>query len=226
MNRVCTRRDFAGWTVGALGALGASRNVFAAGQCTTGPMQAMLPNRLVVNCASRQNFQLFRQYSDYLGLTGVVTMIDARGAWGTYNAGSLFLFPWLKPKGQALRNTPIRAAFPIGTSMATPVGPIPNTNLPLDEYFCRVVLEAPWQNFVGFAVDTPLVGRNTAQSPWCSNIPKLGDGQGVSIDWTSSNLNRAWFGGSNFIPNQDTCNGNAWRMLIADGVNQVSTAAC
>ena len=73
-----------------------------AAQCVSGPLPAFLPNMLTVDCASRRNFQLFRQNSAYLGLAGVVSMSFVRGKLGSYEAGNLFLFPWLKPKGQAL----------------------------------------------------------------------------------------------------------------------------
>ena len=61
---------------------------------------------------------------------------------------------------------------------------------------------------------------------WVSNVDKLADGAPAGINWTSSNLNRTWFGGSSCIPGTDTCNGKAWRKIIVDGLNQASVAAC
>jgi hypothetical protein len=67
-------------------------------QCVSGGLP-FLPNRLTVSCASQRNFRAFRQNSDYLGLAGVVSMTFVRGRQGSFEAGSLLLFPWLKPKG-------------------------------------------------------------------------------------------------------------------------------
>ena len=221
-----TRRGFTGLSLAGVAAIGLPRHQVLAAQCAAGGMPALVPNRLAVGCASRQNFRLFRQYSSYVGLAGVVSMIDAAGPGGSYRAGSLYLFPWLKPKGLALRTAPLRAALPTGTASSTTTAkPIPGSVLPQDEYLCRFVLRAPWRNFIGFTVDTPLTGVKS-QPAWYTDIPKLADGQAVGIDWTSSNLNAAWFGGSSTIPDQDFCNGNAWRALIADGLNQVSVDAC
>jgi hypothetical protein len=61
---------------------------------------------------------------------------------------------------------------------------------------------------------------------WVTNVDKLADGGRVGINWTSANLNNAWFGGNSCIPNTDTCNGNAWRKVIVDGLNQASIGAC
>jgi hypothetical protein len=79
-------------------------------------------------------------------------------------------------------------------------------------------------------VVTRLSRQSTAPPPpadtWFSNLDKLADGEGVGIDWTSSNLNHPWFGGSPAIPNTAACNGQAWRQLIANALYQVSSAAC
>jgi hypothetical protein len=64
------------------------------------------------------------------------------------------------------------------------------------------------------------------QPAWATKLAKLADGAPISIDWTSSNLNRAWFGGSSWIPEGEACNGAAWRKVIIDGLNQASVAAC
>ena len=46
------------------------------------------------------NFRLYRKNPDAMGLAGVVSMTFVRGKIGSYGAGNLFLFPWLK-KGAA-----------------------------------------------------------------------------------------------------------------------------
>jgi len=68
--------------------------------------------------------------------------------------------------------------------------------------------------------------EKTCTPPPPSLPPWLIDGKGVGIAWTSSNLNAPWFGGSQWIPNSDPCNGNAWRALIIDGLNQASVGLC
>jgi hypothetical protein len=190
----------------------------------SGYLPEFLPNRLTVDCASKQNFQAFRRYSDYLGLAGVVSMTFVRANMGTYPAGNLFLFPWLKPKGQALRRA-WPAVVPTNATLLANSSPIPDATLPLDEYFCRYVLQAPSTSFIGFQVDAPF-GAADASRDWFTNVDKLADGKGAGVDWTSANLNRPWFGGSHWIPSTDTCKGKAWRQVIIDGINQASTAAC
>ena len=160
--------------------------------------------------------------SGYLGLTGLVSMTYIRGKYGSYSAGNLFLFPWLKPKGFG---NAWPASMPINATQYRQTNPIPIATLPLDEYFCRIVLRAPWPYFIGFAVDEPF-GKDQATLAWFSNVDKLADGAGVGIDWTSANLNHPWFGGSHFIPNSDACYGNAWRQLIAGGLMQASSGVC
>src|SRR3982074_2687416 len=102
-----SRREFVALSIGGLSPLSfptpATAATEAPRQCVTGPLPGFLPNRLSVDCASKRNFQAFRRYADYLGLAGVVSMTVVRGNLGSYPAGNLFLFPWLKPKGQALR---------------------------------------------------------------------------------------------------------------------------
>src|ERR1700719_1985734 len=96
-----SRRTFVGMSVGAASAIYMPQLAAAAGtpvECVSSGLP-FLPNRLTVSCASRRNFRVFRQNSDYLGLAGVVSMTLVRGSLAAYEAGSLFLFPWLKPKG-------------------------------------------------------------------------------------------------------------------------------
>jgi hypothetical protein len=217
------RRAFLGMSVGAVSML--RHPLSAAAQtpaCVPGGMAQFLPVRLNVDCASRRNFQLFRKNTDYLGLAGVVSMTFVRGKYGSYDAGSMIVFPWLKPKGQDRQA--LAAMLPVSSTQLMSAAPIPDATLPLDEYFCNFRLQAPTAMFIGFQVDaphSPLEGR----FDWFTNV-KLADGKGVGIDWTSSNLNHPWFGGSRFIPNKDTCNGPAWRKLIVDGLMQASTSLC
>jgi len=200
------------------------RSAFAAtAACVTGPLPSFLPNRLTVDCASRQNFRLFRQDSKSLGLTGVVSMTAVRGKLGSYEAGNLFLFPWIKPKAPVARLW--ASAAPASLSQALQAAPIPNATLPLDEYFCRIVLVAPTVAFIGFSVDTPHE-KSVSRRPWTSNVEKLADGAGVGIGWDSAGLNAPWFGGSRWIPHGETCNGKAWRKLIVEGLQQASVPAC
>lgn len=217
------RRAFLGMSVGAVSMLRHPLSATAqTPACAPGGMAPFLPVRLNVDCASRKNFQLFRKNTGDLGLAGVVSMTFVRGKFGSYDAGSMMVFPWLKPQGKSGAAVP--AAVPISSVQLMSSGPIPDATLPLDEYFCNYRLQAPSTMFIGFQVDaphSPLEGR----FDWFTNA-KLADGKGVGIDWTSSNLNHPWFGGSRFIPNKDSCNGPAWRKLIVDGLNQASAGVC
>src|SRR3954451_8553290 len=95
------RRAFLGMSVGAVSLL---RDPLAAiaqtPACVPGGMAQFLPARLNVDCASRRNFQLFRQNSGAVGLAGIVSMSFVRGAYGSYDAGSMMVFPWLKQKSK------------------------------------------------------------------------------------------------------------------------------
>jgi hypothetical protein len=220
------RRTFLGVSLGAISLLPNSPAAFAQTTCVSGWFPAFLPSRLTVDCASRRNFQLFRQNSTYLGLAGVVSMTFVQGKAGSYQAGNLFLFPWLKPKGVALGATKVwNASVPLDGNASKPASPIPNATLPVDDYFCHHVLQAPQPMFIGFAADVPY-SQLEARLGLYSNIEKLADGKPLGIDWASSNLNHAWFGGSRAIPADDACNGRAWRALIVEGLNQASSSAC
>ena len=216
------RRTFVGLSVGGLSAIGLPSALHAAAQCVTGLLPSFLPTVLSVDCASKRNFQTFRRNSDEVGLAGCVSMTFVRGNQGSYPAGNLFLFPWLKPKGEK-KNFP--AAMPVNGTQWVSATPIPDATLPLDEYFIRFVLKAPWNAFIGFLVDNPHSALD-AKLGWFSNVDKLADGKGVGIDWTSHNLNGPWFGGSHWIPPTDTCQGNAWRSLVVAGLKHASVAAC
>jgi len=219
------RRSFVGLSVGGLCAIGMPSALHAATtptQCITGGLPAFLPNMLSVDCASKRNFALFRRHPDDLGLAGCVSMTFVKGGQGSYSAGNLFLFPWVKPKG---KGKGLSAAMPLNEVQWVNAAPIPDARLPQDEYFLRFVLKAPWPAFIGFQVDNPYSATD-ARNDWFSNVDKLPDGKGVGIDWTSQNLNAPWFGGSNWIPRTDACQGQAWRNLVTEGLKQASLAAC
>jgi hypothetical protein len=219
------RRTFVALAAGGLSTIALPSTLHAAtaaAQCVTGALPSFLPSMLSVDCASKRNFQLFRRSSDLLGLTGVVSMTFVKGSQGSYPAGNLFLFPWLKPKGQGKN---VSAAKPLNATQWVNSVPVPDATLPIDEYFVRFVLQAPWNAFIGFLVDNPH-SASDAKLDWFSNADKLADGQGVGIDWTSHNLNGPWFGGSHWIPGTDTCQGSVWRSLVVAGLKQASVAAC
>jgi hypothetical protein len=224
--KMLSRRAFVVTSLAAVETLRQSGLVAAATQCVTSSLPPFLPNRLTVDCASRQNFRTFRQNSTYLGLTGVVSMTFVRGRYGSYSAGNLFLFPWLKDKGRALGAArPWGCVLPTSPTASMQANPVPGATLPVDEYFCRIVLQSPWNSFIGVMIDEPY-SKSDARLDWFSNTEKLADGKNVGIDWTSHNLNNPWFGGSRYIPNNDDCSGRAWRQLIADGLMQASVATC
>jgi hypothetical protein len=217
------RRAFLGMSAGAVSVLihpGIAAAQTAA--CVTGGMP-FLPMRLTVDCASKANFQLFRKNPNYLGLAGAVNMTFVRGKYGSYDAGTMFLFPWLKPKAQDSHGS--GTVLPVNSAQVISSGPIPDAKLPVDEYFCNFRLQAPTNSFIGFQVDAPY-SRLESRFDWFTNVAKLADGKPVGIDWTSSNLNHSWFGGSRFIPNKDACNGPAWRKLIVNGLMQASIGVC
>jgi hypothetical protein len=217
-----SRRAFVEFSLGAAACL--TPGLAAAQQCVTGGAPGFLPNTLTVDCASQRNFRAFREYPEYLGLAGAVSMTFVRGSHGSYPAGSLFLFPWLK-KNQALTGKTWPAVVPIDGTRWVNSSPIANAGLPLDEAFLRFKLQALSASFIGFQVDTPY-STWQSQRAWYTNVDKLADRKGVGIGWTSHNLNRAWFGGSQWIPNTDACNGNAWRKLIIAALKQASVPAC
>ena len=79
--REIDRRAFVGMSLAGASALCISP-ALAATQCVTGPLPGFLPNSLTVDCASKRNFQSFRQNPDYLGLACVVSMTMVRGGIG------------------------------------------------------------------------------------------------------------------------------------------------
>jgi hypothetical protein len=223
---VLDRRSFVGLSAAGLSTI-ALPSVLRAQtpQCVTGPLPPFLPTTLSVDCASKRNFRLFRTAPDKIGLAACVSMTFVRGGarGSSYNAGNLFLYPWLKPAGQGMS---VSASSPVTATTYTNAAPIPDWTLPLDEYFLNYVIKVPsLTSFIGFRVDAPFSALE-ATLDWFTNTDQLADGQGVGIEWTSCNLNAPWFGGSNFIPNADTCQGLAWRNLVVAGLRQASTATC
>jgi hypothetical protein len=213
-----SRRGFLAASSSAVAMLHAPAAAFAA-QCATGPYPAFLPNSLTVDYASKRNFALFRKNEAYLGLAGLVSMTAVRAASGSFEAGNLFLFPWLKPRGLALGpGKAWGAALPAGATAYRSVDPIPGTALPPDEYFCNRLLGAAPAMFIGFAADVAF-DRLEAKLGLYSNVDRLADGRPLGVDWASSNLNHPWFGGSRQIPASTACNGAAWRSLILAGLN-------
>jgi hypothetical protein len=223
------RREFVGASVSSAAMLSWPRFAMASAQCDAAAgLAASLGHRLTVDCASVQNFRAFRRYSDYLGLAGVVSMSSVQSRYGSFNAGNLFLFPWLKPAGQDLlkkSNVSWSTAVPASARLYTSADPIPGGTLPVDEYFCRVVLQAPWPSFIGFQVDVPFTAAQ-ARLAWFTNVDSLADGESVGIDWTSPNLNEIWFDGSRWIPGAHDCSGAAWRQMIIDGLYQAAAGGC
>lgn len=221
------RRAFFGLTAGALSVLHNPQAALAQTQkiCVTSGLPEFLPARLTVDCASRKNYTIFRANSRYMGLAGAVNMTWVRGRYGGYEAGNLFLFPWLKEKGRALGPTKAwGSVIPLSSTQTMRKEPINRWLIPLDEHFCRYCIDVPWESFIGFRVD---VAFDIADSrrPWYSNS-KLADGRTWGIGWNSSNLNGPWFGGSRWIPDNDQCKGASWRKLIIDGLMQASAGAC
>src|ERR1700716_3916699 len=146
------RRAFLGMSVGAVSML--RHPLSAAAQtpaCVPGGMAQFLPVRLNVDCASRRNFQLFRKNTGDVGLAGVVSMSFVRGKVGSYDAGSMIVFPWLKPKGKSREALP--AVVPVNSVQFMSAAPIPDATLPLDEYVCNFLLQEPSAMFIGFQVD-------------------------------------------------------------------------
>src|SRR5215471_3895582 len=159
------RRAFVGVSAGAFSTLCLPSSVLAAAQCVSGQLPGFQPTVLSVDCASRRNYQTFRRNSEFLGLAGVVSMTFVRGSQGEYQAGNLFLFPWIKPKGKG-KSFP--AAMPVNARQFVNAAAIPDGSLPVDEYFLRFVLRAPWTSFIGFQVGDPF-SKAEVKLGWCSN---------------------------------------------------------
>jgi hypothetical protein len=183
-------------------------------------LSSYVPATLTVDCASRHNFKTFRQYPKHVGLAGVVSMTNVTGKFGRYNAGNLFLFPWLKPGGAALG---LSALFPTSPTASRQALPLARASV-ADELFCGTVIQAPRPAFIGFIVNVPYDEART-KTKRCTNY-LLNDGKQAGINWTSSNLNHPYFAGSRLIPSTSLCNGSRWRALIVEGLKAASTGAC
>ena len=195
--------------------------------CITNGLPSFTPNRLTVDCASRRNFAVWRKNAVYMGLAGCVSMTYVKGQYGEFPAGNLFLFPWLNAKGRALGAAKDwQTVMPTNLTRYVTAAPIPNWQAALDEFFIAFRLVAQKEKFIGFRVDAPFPDGKNPLRPWRTNIDKLADGKPAGIEWTSSNLNNPWFGGSQWIPPSDSCNGNAWRKLIVEGISQASVGVC
>lgn len=216
--QIFSRRDFGSLSLAGLSTAALSNPSFAA--VTSASPQVPTFRRLSVTCGSRANFTLFRRFSKQVGLAGVVNVVNAGGP---FDPGSLFLYPWLKAEGQTLRTSSLKASLPYGPYASQPDDLIPDATLPQDEYICRYKLKLPWRCFIGFTVDVPCV--SPLRTAWSSDIPKLTDGGGIAIDWTSSNLNDPWFAGSRFIPETNYA-GSTWRALIVAALNEASVGSC
>jgi hypothetical protein len=212
------RRALLGASIGGLAVLG-NKAALAALQCAT----VNVPSRLTVDCSVARNLQLFLERENLFGLTGLVSMATFNGDLGSYVAGSMFVYPWLKSKNQGrdlaaeMRHYQAFLPGPIGAN------PLPNMGVPLDEQFCIYGLQAPPQDFIGFSIDVPRMAH--AKLPWYSVVDGVGK-RTVGVDWASDNLNGRWFGGSRAIPGGSDCNGQQWRSLIVDGLRRAATMAC
>jgi len=213
------RRSFVAISAGGVSALCIPPSLAAAcEEYVTGSAIAYPPDRLTVDGASVRNLQIFQQNADHLGLAGVVSTEPVTTSLGSYPAGNMFLFPWIKDEGQG-RAFP--AVVPASMTQFGNASPIPNADLPVEEYLCRIVLQAPYTSFIGFQVDKPFAAAE-ARLPWFTNVTDLADGKSAGIGWASSNLNHTKFGGSTWIPDSEEWYGKAWRGVIVAGLRQAS----
>jgi hypothetical protein len=178
-----------------------------------------LPAVLTVDCASRKNYQQFRSAQDRVSLAGAVSMVNVKGKLGTYNAGSLFLYPVLK--SARVGSLSLVALLPSGhsTFVSGPLLPAGHN----EESFLAL-LGVPSARFIGFLVDVPFDRWRASTARFTNG--RLPDGTSIGINWTVSNLNRPWFAGSPTIPSNTTCNGTAWRKLITEGLKQAVVTRC
>lgn len=210
-----SRRSFISTSVGAITLLQGPVGALACDETAS----AGLPSRLNVVHAARQNLRAYLDNESALGLAGLVSRTTVTGELGTYAAGSLFLFPWTKADAP----TALPAAYlPVGVEQVATSTPFVPVGLALDEQFCRYVLRAPLENFVGFVVDAP-VADHLAHYPWFTNV-ELAGGKSVGIRWTSGNLNPPWFAGSTWAP-PETRGGAHIRSLVVDWLREASAMA-
>ena len=209
-----SRRSFIATSVGALSLLHDPLRALACSELEG----AGLASRLNIAQSTRRNLRTFVESKGALGLAGLVSMTAVTGELGSYDANALFLFPWVKAHAPA----PLPAAYlPVGNEEVAAATPFTPAGIALDEHFCRFVLKAPPENFIGFVVDTP-VPAYLARHPWFTNVDDLAAGKGVGIHWTSGNLNPPWFAGSTWIP-PETGYGAYWRNRIVDGLREAAS---
>jgi len=208
-----SRRSFIATSAGALALVSDPLVAFACSESTA----AGFSSRLNVAQSTRRNLRAFVENRDALGLAGLVSMTTAKGELGSYAADALFLFPWTKPQAPGILPT---AYLPVAAEQSATSTPFTPAGVALDEQFCRYVLQAPPENFIGFVVDTPIVDY-LAHYPWFANVDLPG-GERVGIQWTSGNLNPPWFAGSTWIP-PETSFGAYWRRRIIDGLREAAS---
>jgi hypothetical protein len=213
------RRALLSASIGGLAVFG-NRAALAALQCA----QVGVPSRLTIDCSVARNLQLFLKRENLFGLTGLVSMAAVDGDLGSYAAGSLFVYPWLKSKNQGRALAAEMRQYQAFLPGPIAANPLPNMGVPLDEQFCTYGLQAPPQDFIGFSIDVARTAHDP-KLPWYSLVDGVG-GRTVGIDWASANLNGRWFGGNRAIPSGSECNGQHWRSLIVDGLRRASTMAC
>ncbi len=212
---------------GATGTVGAPSLQGATDTVVAPPLRcapANLPSRLAVDCSVGRNVRLFLKSESLFGLTGVVSMTAVHSELGNHAGGSLFLYPWLKTQATGAALVAQLSQYQAFLPGPIPANPLPNFGAPLDEEFCTYGLQAPAQHFIGFAVDVPRTAQDL-HLPWYSMVDRVA-GQTVGVDWSSSNLNGPWFGGSHAIPASDECNGLNWRNLIVAALRQAAIMAC
>jgi hypothetical protein len=209
-----SRRSFIATSVGALSLLHDPLAAFACDESAA----AGLPSRLNVAHAARQNLRVYLENQSALGLAGLVSMETVTGELGTYEANGLFLFPYAKANAPAA----LPAAYlPVGDEQIATTRPFIPAGIALEEQFCRFVLKAPPESFIGFVVDAP-VPAYLARHAWFTNVDDLAAGKSVGIHWTSGNLNPPWFAGSTWIP-PETDAGARWRSLVVDGLREAAS---
>jgi hypothetical protein len=208
-----SRRSFIATSAGALVLLRDPLSALACEELDS----AGLPSRLNVAHAARQNLRAFLASDGAVGLAGLVSMETVRGELGTYAANALFLFPYVKENAPGALTA---VYLPVGDEQVATATPFSPAGIALDEHFCRFVLKAPPESFVGFVIEKP-VAAYLAQHPWFTNVDDLA-GKSVGIHWTSGNLNPVWFAGSTWIPPQ-TADGAYWRQRIVKGLREAAS---
>ena len=221
------RRAFLGGS-GALALAGKPSWAWAveARQCPS----SYVPAHLTVNCAARRNYRTFRDESARVHLAGLVSLVNFTGHYGQYTAGTLFLFPVLRPKNQQPKPVPGHR-LPEITGFIPQNATVSTTRPPLDPGMNEeslLGLLGPKGNvgsqFLGFRVDVPAKDGRSKLSRFTEG--RLPDGKSIRIEWTVSNLNRPWFNGSPTIPNDNTCGGASWRKVIIEGLKQATSETC